>query len=145
MSINKPFIPLSIKSSKQNPSKNAHLVFVYGTLRRNYHNHKLISKAYFISEWVTPAQYTMISFGFYPAVIAVGTSPIVGELYKINDKQLEEVDQIEGVPTFYQRDTIETPAGKAIWYVMPESAERTDVVFSGDWDEHVLKGRAPNA
>lgn len=145
MSINKPFNPFILKNSKHDPSQHTHLVFVYGTLRRQHYNHALISKAHYISEWVTPAQYTMISFDFYPAVIPMGTSPIVGELYKVNDKQLEEIDLLEGVPIFYRRDIIETPVGKAFWYVMPEVLERAEVVFSGDWDEHVSKGSVSNA
>jgi gamma-glutamylcyclotransferase (GGCT)/AIG2-like uncharacterized protein YtfP len=145
MSNNNPFNTLTTNSINSPSSNKPHLVFVYGTLRRNHYNHDLISKADFLRDWVTPARYTMISFGFYPAVISVGATPIVGELYKVNDRLLERMDVLEGVPDFYQRDTIKTPAGEAFWYVMPEHKKDAVVVLSGDWEREAMEGGVSNA
>jgi gamma-glutamylcyclotransferase (GGCT)/AIG2-like uncharacterized protein YtfP len=144
MSNNIPLNPLTEYNPQQQPSKTSHIVFVYGTLRRNHYNHQLISNAAFLDVWVTPANYTMVSFGFYPAVIHAGATPISGELYQVDDTLLEEMDRLEGIPHLYQRHAIDTPVGRAYWYMMSQSTDHAEVVSSGDWDEHISSGVASN-
>ena len=78
------------------------LVFVYGTLKRGFANHRLLEKAHFLGEAYLP-RTKMINLGAYPAVIAGGTKEVMGEMYQVDDETLIRLDRLEGHPSFYER------------------------------------------
>lgn len=82
------------------------LIFVYGSLKQGFHNHSLMKniRATFIGNCCTVFPiYDMISMNdSYPAVIN-GNFYISGELYEINEKDIEKLDNLEGYPNFYDR------------------------------------------
>lgn len=82
------------------------MIFVYGSLKQNFHNHSLMENisATFIGNCCTVFPiYDMISMNdSYPAVIN-GNFYISGELYEINEKDIEKLDSLEGYPNFYDR------------------------------------------
>lgn len=82
------------------------LIFVYGTLKRgNALNHELKASE-FVGEAITSApSFRMFCNGAYPCVSNIGKSGyrIVGEVYKVSDRILVELDLIEGHPTLYRR------------------------------------------
>jgi gamma-glutamylcyclotransferase (GGCT)/AIG2-like uncharacterized protein YtfP len=80
-------------------------VFVYGSLKKNFHNNDLLSNAEFIGNGVTDSKYFMINLGNFPGVIS-GFSKISGEVYKINFEILQDLDILEGNGDFYQRHEI---------------------------------------
>ena len=98
---------------------NKHTVFVYGTLKQGYGNHRLLAN----SEYCGPAafvtnEHTLRDLGAFPGVVALPPRPkddqgvyigrlflykIEGELYKVTDEELKALDRLEGHPSFYTR------------------------------------------
>ena len=97
-------------------------VFVYGTLKRGGSNHGLLQGAEFISESVTLHEYVLRDNGGFPSMChyAVDDDPAVyrvrGELFKITADHLQDLDWLEGHPSFYYRSPIDLVHGKAWAY-----------------------------
>ncbi len=121
------------------------LIFCYGTLCANFHNHAVIKDktTKFLGEAETSPNYTIYSGGF-PIVEREGETSIKGEVYEINDDSvLDHVYQLEdysGVPTkfggnnWYDVDEIVTPFGIAEIFVQEKGQSGRDkVIPSGDW------------
>jgi gamma-glutamylcyclotransferase (GGCT)/AIG2-like uncharacterized protein YtfP len=67
-------------------------LFVYGTLKRGHHNHRLLEKAQYISHaelW----GYQMYSLGGFPG-IKPSDGHVHGEVYEVED--LTRLDRLEG-------------------------------------------------
>jgi gamma-glutamylaminecyclotransferase len=83
-------------------------VFVYGSLKKGFYNHYLIKGAQFVTTAVTTdSDYEMVSMGAFPGVYK-GTTvncrfQIAGEVYEVDDDQLEELDRLENNGQMYQR------------------------------------------
>jgi gamma-glutamylaminecyclotransferase len=84
----------------------SHLVFVYGTLKRGQHNHRLLAKSAYISTATTTGRWRMLDGG-YPVVLPErhksGAGKIRGELYVIDDQTLAALDHLEGNGLLYLR------------------------------------------
>jgi gamma-glutamylaminecyclotransferase len=114
-------------------------VFVYGTLLRGYGNHRLLEqgRALFLGRARTAPQYTLVSLGPFPGLIAEGATAVHGELYAVDDETLAALDRLEGHPRFYARKRVEI-AGRdedEVWgYFLPaEEYGHHPVIDSGDW------------
>jgi gamma-glutamylaminecyclotransferase len=81
------------------------LVFVYGTLRRGFWNHRLLSKAEFVGAGKTKARYAMYVDGI-PYVVKEEVSQIVGEVYAVDRETLDDLDCLEGHPSWYERHEV---------------------------------------
>lgn len=104
-------------------------LFVYGTLKLGYCNHRVLGDAVFLGNFTTDSVYSMYDLGSYPSVSLEGTTAIVGEVYEISD--LTSVDMLEGYPTFYNRSEIETDFGLAwIYHYLPMHG---DIIANGFW------------
>jgi gamma-glutamylcyclotransferase (GGCT)/AIG2-like uncharacterized protein YtfP len=87
-----------------------HTVAVYGSLKRNYGNHHVMSRASgrFISNAIsTDSHYILDGHGF-PYINESPSDPLSGhlavELYSVPNSGLTgPLDSLEGHPTFYQR------------------------------------------
>lgn len=120
-------------------SPNEPRVFVYGTLKAGKPNFRALEGAEFLGRCCLHGRYTMVSLGWYPAVIehVDPTAPvrfISGEVYRVNDDILHTLDIIEGHPNYYTRKKVETPFKKAWVYMLPHQylAGRT-VLEDGMW------------
>lgn len=83
-----------------------HLVFVYGTLRRGFVNHSLLESSCFVGMGRTLEHYALY-VGALPYVIRNDpVSPIIGELYEVDGKTLENLDDLEGHPDEYRREEV---------------------------------------
>jgi gamma-glutamylcyclotransferase (GGCT)/AIG2-like uncharacterized protein YtfP len=112
------------------------LVAVYGSLRKGFHNHYLLEGSKYIGSCITSPDYKMYSLGSFPAVVA-GDSPILIELYEVSSETLTALDRLEGVPTFYDKDVIETPYGTADIYIYQKPLEylrEEELVETGVWE-----------
>jgi gamma-glutamylcyclotransferase (GGCT)/AIG2-like uncharacterized protein YtfP len=115
-------------------------VFVYGTLRKGFGNHRLLENPgvrYLGKDYLTG--FRMVSCGGFPAIFPVGPVQsdsddiIMGELYEVDDDTMYNLDRLEGVPFHYQRVKATTVNGTDAWvYVQDEGGSRTPVP-SGDW------------
>ena len=93
-------------------------VFVYGTLKtggklrglNRFEGATIINKAY-----TEHPDFDMIDLGAFPAAVP-GNSVIQGEVWEIDEYTFGELDTIEGYPTFYNRQLVETTEGSAWMY-----------------------------
>jgi len=79
------------------------LVFVYGSLKKGFSNHRLLSTSEFVSKG-TVHDAELYSLGGFPALVSGGGS-VEGELYEVSPETLRNLDMLEGHPNFYRRET----------------------------------------
>jgi gamma-glutamylaminecyclotransferase len=96
------------KSSVTTPQ--THRVFVYGTLKRGHSNHALLATSRFLGEAATLQTYWMITTGVFPVVLDAvpadfGLPPlaIAGEIYRVDDATLKDLDRLEREGRSYDR------------------------------------------
>ena len=103
-----------------------HNVFVYGTLQSRAQTIRSLSESShseFVACCETSLNYKMYDLGHFPGVTLCNQSqghPVVGELWRVTDVVRQELDVIEGYPNFYDREIIDTTAGRAWMYYLPE-------------------------
>ena len=99
-------------------------VFVYGSLKRDYSNHSVLSGAKFITEAkTTGSAWHMFSMGGFPGIVG-GLHNISGEIYEVDEAGLKRLDWLEGNGAFYNREVIETDQGLAWMYVLMDASDR---------------------
>ena len=87
--------------------KRCNLVFVYGTLKRGYHNHDLLKGAKFIGEGLTYKRFRLFDVGYPLAIPAEKGARIKGEVYQVTDPgMMRALDWLEGYPNFYNRQVV---------------------------------------
>ena len=82
-------------------------IFVYGTLKSGYHNHRILgSDAEFLGE-VVIAGFKLFESGI-PFMKRTNNTKdcVLGEIYTVTDKNLVHVDHLEGHPTGYRREPV---------------------------------------
>lgn len=79
------------------------LVFVYGTLRRGGYNNYLLTenRARFIGTGTVEG--ALLSFGSFPGFVKAQGSRVVGDVYIVNGKTVEQLDRLERVGVWYDR------------------------------------------
>ena len=84
------------------------LIFTYGTLKKNYRNHKFLESSEFLGNAETAEQFSMRETEYnYPAVIETSKEfNISGELYRCSDETLKKLDKLEGTPYLFYRKHI---------------------------------------
>lgn len=111
-------------------------VFVYGTLKQGFGNHRVLGNSKFLAAGRTVETSFVMYNGGFPFVSdkIVSTDhqgSVVGELYEVGDEQtMANLDRLEGVPTLYiQREVdVETGDGevhKAIMYVASDRSNHS--------------------
>lgn len=120
-----------------------HVIFVYGTLRRNENNHHLLAGATMIAEQAWTMGSLFDTGSGYPAFIQNKENRVYGELYEIDDKELTDLDILEGYfgkgqeNNLYDRITqkISTDQGEyeAFIYVMEKDEKDYIKIRCGDW------------
>ena len=107
-----------------------HLVFVYGTLKKNESNHGWMCKSFFVKEAVTAKEYLLYDLGAYPCLVKAPHGKgrnIRGELYEVTDGVLKGLDVLEGVAHgHYERVRIKLLKTKElVWgYLYPHDVSR---------------------
>lgn len=121
----------------------APLYAVYGTLRQGFGNYnRLLNNEHcvYLGTQKTTPNFKMVSLGGYPGVIPdAGTQEVTVEIFQVNSPKVEQqLDWLEGYPSFYQKTTIDTQWGKADMYILNnEEWGNRPVVESGDWKQFV--------
>lgn len=122
--------------SEQLSQKEGIRVFVYGSLKQGHCNHPALESAKFLGRCFLEGTYTMVDLGWYPAVVDHGArdtnSRIFGEVYLVDEDTLYTLDCIEGHPSFYKRQKVETPFKKAWCYFLPQGYLERDLELVGD-------------
>ena len=123
-------------------------IAVYGSLRKGMGNNRVIHGATLLSTEVVALPFEMIDLGSYPGLIrSKDVNNIVIEVYEVDAPTYKRVEHLEGYPSFYSRDLIETSVGAADIYFLDKDNGReynrrpkvveTDGVF--DWVKHLDK------
>lgn len=119
------------------------LLFVYGSLKKGFDNHHLLSKyTKRLGKAITVGKFGMFedSFGNYPYLVPVPKMRVHGELYMIVRRELfEKLDRFEGYPEYYERKKIlvKTHKGthRAFVYIQPRAAVPQDQIPLREWKE----------
>lgn len=83
---------------------NMYNVFVYGSLKKGFGNHGLLSQSEFLGEAETcDSRFKMVSLGSFPGVYDVGNDRIKGEIYAVDHYTLRNLDRLESEGSFYSR------------------------------------------
>lgn len=89
------------------PHKSHPLVFVYGTLKRGFHNHGVMVRAggEFVSSGTTVERYPLVIDGLPYLLDVPGQGhPVKGEIYRVSSAEgWSMLDRLEGHPRFYER------------------------------------------
>lgn len=95
-----------------------YLVFVYGSLKRGFHNHRLLENSKFLGPAKTTAEYEMfpLAGGAFP-VIVPGNYAINGELYEVDETTLKLLDRLESNGSMYQREVTDIPSHDQLAWV----------------------------
>lgn len=119
-------------------------VFVYGTLKRNHANHRIIAqdesaKCVFYDAFI---KGEMFDLGQYPAVVLSGKGVVFGELWYVDSATLHRMDKLEGHPDYYKRVLVpllgaeKNTQGYVAWvYVMQKEQFREELkpMFVANW------------
>lgn len=102
-----------------------HKLFVYGTLKRNYGNHRCLQGSKYLMDLVVRDNFYLIDLGPFPALIHDPNNrySVYGELYEIDDKILKRCDILEGYSSFYDRSLRELEGVGSVWlyYLNPNT------------------------
>jgi gamma-glutamylcyclotransferase (GGCT)/AIG2-like uncharacterized protein YtfP len=112
-----------------------HRIFVYGTLMQGGHHHDTMQGAHFMGTARTLPEFELLCVDYYPALLRGGTTSVLGELYEVDARTLERLDELEEVPAYYLRQRIWLCDGsEADTYVMPrERVPAGTPIASGDF------------
>jgi gamma-glutamylcyclotransferase (GGCT)/AIG2-like uncharacterized protein YtfP len=110
-------------------------LFVYGSLMRGQRHHDRMRGAAFDGVARTANGFRLVSQGDYPALAAGGQGSVEGEVYRVSEALLAELDVFEGCPDLYQRDRIALADGSSAetYRIVAERAETLDEIAGGRW------------
>lgn len=110
------------------------LVAVYGTLRKDQGNHRLLETAKYLGTDKTEPKFSMYSLGYFPYIVEQGDTAVTVEVYDVDDHTFDRLDALEGYPGFYNRKQIDTTSYKDVWvYLFDEATSDDYQIDSGDW------------
>jgi gamma-glutamylaminecyclotransferase len=94
-------------------------VFVYGSLKRNFPNHRVLGSSKFLGSTLTRQRYNMISFGSFPGVREYTPgedhAQVFGEVYEVDEATFRNLDLLESNGRFYQRKRVRTVHHGLAW------------------------------
>ena len=80
------------------------LFFLYGTLKRGYHNHHLMDGQEYVGPVQTLPRYRLLDSGSYPCLVDDGAGVAVrGELWRVDEAALARLDRFEEVGHTFER------------------------------------------
>ena len=119
-----------------------YLLLAYGSLRKNYFNSWRLKYSEYLGDIKTPADYSMLDIGGYPAVLPNGETAIHCEVYKVKRSDFISIGRME-MGAGYIIKAIDTKYGKACLYVFdyPEETVGCREVADGNWKEPAPRRR----
>ncbi|HET9929355.1 MAG TPA: gamma-glutamylcyclotransferase family protein [Polyangiaceae bacterium] len=101
-------------------------LFVYGSLKRGFANHRVLRNADFLGECRTAPHYRLFDLGAYPALATDGALSITGELYSYPVEHFSELDAFEGPA--YRRGTVALSDGSTAEAYLLVTAECDEAI-----------------
>ena len=138
------------------PASPAHLVFVYGSLKRGFHNHPILYRggALYQGPAITVSPYLMLSGSMFPFLLnpaafirKTSVEGIIGrtkgELYIVREPLLARLDALEGHPDFYRREQVMIKADRGsvivawVYFLQTDPADIAAPIVKPDADGFV--------
>ena len=108
-------------------------IFVYGTLKRGFGNHRLLEDSTFVGKATVTGNFKMISLEAFPMVLEDDEERTIhGELYEIDEKILASLDMLEGYPYLYDRKFVSSVDGGGNQFEAYMYIGHSDGVFTSD-------------
>ncbi|MBR4120297.1 MAG: gamma-glutamylcyclotransferase [Spirochaetales bacterium] len=124
-------------------SSGLHRIFVYGTLMRGEYNHRLIESQELEGEGFIRG-FNLYNLGHYPG-IRPSKHPehvVYGEVYLVDDRTLERVNQLEGEGSLYLLQFTEVimkdKTVSAGVYVYNHICKKSTRIYSGCWKQQKI-------
>jgi len=112
-------------------------LFVYGTLKRGFSAHELLTNqgAVLLREARTASQYKLLSVGWFPGMVSDSEGQgVLGELYEVNEDVLSRLDRYENTPHLFARESVELDDGsQAVAYLLASPRPEYETVPNGQW------------
>ncbi|MCL6592797.1 MAG: gamma-glutamylcyclotransferase [Alicyclobacillus sp.] len=114
----------------------AHVVFVYGTLRKGERNRRVMEPHLVRELGDGEIHGAMYDLGSFPVVSLDGNDLVVGEWVEVTEEGLAALDRLEGYPDFYDRAIVRDVNGELEGWVyhmtgrIPAGVPRIE---GGDW------------
>jgi len=111
-------------------------LFVYGTLKRGFRAHHMLSHARFLGEATTHPRYHLYAVRWFPGMVEDESIPggVQGELYEVTEDDFVAMDRYEGAPELFRREEIDLDDGtSAIAYLFNHSCDNLQRVEEGVW------------
>jgi gamma-glutamylcyclotransferase (GGCT)/AIG2-like uncharacterized protein YtfP len=129
------------------PAARQFRLFVYGTLLAGEPNHSLLDRARALGSARTAPVFELIDLGPYPALVAGGSTSVLGELYELTAAMLASVDVHQGHPVLFKRTPIVLDDGTL---AHAHTLEANQVlgrrrIRSGDWRGRFRVAQGPSA
>jgi gamma-glutamylcyclotransferase (GGCT)/AIG2-like uncharacterized protein YtfP len=114
-----------------------HRLFVYGSLKRGFRHHDLLGGAPFEGDARTAPGFSLVLQGEYPALVRSGTACVHGEIYRVTEELMTELDRFEGCPDLYRREQIQLDDGTSAssYVIPPDRAKALPTIPEGRWLE----------
>jgi gamma-glutamylcyclotransferase (GGCT)/AIG2-like uncharacterized protein YtfP len=99
------YISLLEAAAQKRPARQppvSQLVFVYGSLKHGFGNHRVLGTSRFVGRGQTLPQFDLLDCGPYPAIIP-GSHVVTGELYNVDAEVMRDLDRLEGNGVLYLR------------------------------------------
>jgi len=112
-----------------------HKVAVYGTLREGQGNWNWALRGRSDKLGDTEVSgFLMYNTGGFPAVVHATDEDVIKiEVYEVDDEVFADLDRLEGYPTMYTREQVDTEYGPAWLYIWNSSTARLQLLPEGDW------------
>lgn len=99
------------------------LITVYGSLLEGLGNWEWClnnKESEKLGEHIVEGPFSMVSFGGFPGLVIDKSknNKIFVETYRVSDRVYNDVEMLEGYPSFYRREAVNTPFGDSEIYVL---------------------------
>jgi len=109
------------------------LVFTYGSLQKEGRLHHLLQRSEFLGPAQTAPSFNLYDCGSWPAMTPRGSTAVHGEVYRVTQATLEDLDQVEGSPHLFSRSVIRVTQGEAWAYFYRASTQGLPIIETGRW------------
>ena len=104
------------------------LVAVYGTLKKGFGNHRIIEHCKYIGSDLLEG-FDLYDLGPFPGVVK-GNDKVFVEIYQLdNEGTKRSLDQLEGYPVLYNKNTVFTNFGPATIYIYNQRLRDNDLLL----------------
>lgn len=113
-------------------------VFVYGSLMKGFHNHRLLESSRLMGSAKTISDFQMLDLGSFPGLVLGEGGVVSGELYEVDYPTFQSLDNLEGYPRFYDRQITEVVTEEGVfsawvYYLSNPSDYQNSVISDGIW------------